>query len=91
MDTICQNCGAPADSVEDLCHGCNNVVCLECSTAGGHIAGGQHWIAPKGKRYMVIFDLPLTKRECDVMIRAAMEVSGMQVARKLRRAKRNRG
>ena len=38
----CFSCGKDADAKEDLCHGCWNVVCVECVNKYDHMGNGKH-------------------------------------------------
>jgi pyruvate/2-oxoacid:ferredoxin oxidoreductase beta subunit len=39
----CWSCGTrKVDPEADYCYGCKHVVCYDCITRYGHIAGGQH-------------------------------------------------
>ena len=40
----CASCGGRADKRLDLCVGCGQVVCLNCSTIGEHLGDGPHWL-----------------------------------------------
>ncbi len=41
-DAVCFSCGKPCNSEEDRCHGCWEIVCVDCVDKYGHFMNGRH-------------------------------------------------